>query len=260
MAELTEILLGSYYLDEVEIRTGRISSDLAAFSPTAADGKLEVWIDLRHPRVRALEGIRPSDLMAMARVFCMDLLGDALRKASPRFPSDGSSAFEKYLKDHAEEWVLARTEIIECTRREIHEVHRGDTWTPKPGKEPKLVLVQPGWADGFLGYYLKMPGGLSKALMNELHDLPVRAASWIANQVFFVASDGIGSVYSVRIKLDSLVLDSTGVRGGPSSTTIDSRLLPLYDVLYFPIPKAIEPALIPFGAEKIQIMVYYDIL
>jgi molecular chaperone HtpG len=258
--ELEEVIISSYNIATVTMHAGKLSSDLAAYATNASEGKLELYVDLRHPQVTKLHGMPATMMGTAARFFCMELIGEALRRASPRFYSDGSSAFAKFFKNRAEEWILVRGEIIEFGRRDIHDIGRDDVWTPEPGHAPKIVYCRPGWYDGFLGHYLRMPGGLVKAYMNEIQDHPLRAATWIGNQIALIVSDGVTTSYGIQIKLDSLVQDSDGGRGRPGSTVIEPRLLSIYGELYFPIPKQIEPALIPARSETIRIAVSYDML
>jgi hypothetical protein len=258
--ELIEVIISSYHLEEVIVHTGKLSSDLAAYSAKATKGKLELYVDLHHPQVTKLHNLPPTLITPAARHFCLELIGDALRKASPRFYSDGSSAFADFFRNHAEEWILVRGEIIEFDRRDIHEVGPDEVWMPAPGSAPKVVYVRPGWYDGFLGYYLRMPGGLVKGFMNEIQDLPLRAATWIGNLIVLIVSDGIDTSFGIQIKLDSLVLDSEGARGRPASTVIEPALLDVYGELYFPIPKEIEPSLIPEALTPIRISLSYDFL
>ncbi len=258
--ELIEVIISSYNIEEVNMHTGKLSSDLAAYSAKATEGKLELYVDLQHPQVTKLHNLPPTLMTPAARHFCLELIGDALRKASPRFYNDGSSAFADFFRNHAEEWILVRGEIIEFDRKDIHEVGPDDVWVPAPGSAPKVVYVRPGWFDGFLGYYLRMPGGLVKGFMNEIQDLPLRAATWIGNLIVLIVSDGIDTSFGIQIKLDSLVLDSEGARGCPASTVIEPALLNVYGELYFPIPKEIEPSLIPTAFKTIRISVSYDFL
>jgi hypothetical protein len=259
ISELMEVILESYKLQEVNVHAGKLSSDLAAYSPDATEGKLELYVDLRHPQVTKLHGLPPTLMTPAARYFCLELIGDALRKASPRFFSNGSPTFANFLKSHAEKWILVRSEIIEFSHRDIHEVRPDEVWRPAPGHAPKIVYVRPGWGDGLSGYYLRMPGGLVKGMMNEIQDLPLRAATWINNLIVLMVSDGVDTSFSIQIKLDSLVLDSDGGRGLPASTVIDLRLLEVYGELYFPIPSKIEPSLVP-DSKEIRINVSYDFL
>jgi len=258
--ELIEVIISSYNLQEVIVHTGKLSSDLAAYSPKAAEGKLELYVDLRHPQVTKLHNLPPTLMAPAARHFCLELIGDALRKASPRFYSDGSSAFAEFFRNRAEEWILVRGEIIEFGWNDIYEVGSDEEWMPLPGQAPKMVYVRPECYPGFLGYYLRMPGGLVKGFMNEIQDLPLRAGTWIGNLIVLMASDGIDTSFGIQIKLDSLILDSQGGRGLPGSTVIDPVLLAVYDELYFPIPKEIEPSLVPTASNTIRISVSYDFL
>jgi len=101
---------------------------------------------------------------------------------------------------------------------------------------------------------------LVKGFMNEIQDLPLRAATWIGNLIVLIVSDGIDTSFGIQIKLDSLVLDSEGARGRPASTVIEPALLDVYGELYFPIPKEIEPSLIPEALTPIRISLSYDFL
>jgi hypothetical protein len=106
------------------------------------------------------------------------------------------------------------------------------------------------------GYYLLVPSTASKTYGDVIPQLEGRAAAWAGNKIMLIASDLVSTAFQFEVRLDRLITivsEAGELPGGAEE--IERPVQSLYEGLYFPIPPALEPFLVPTTSNEVRIEV-----
>lgn len=276
LSELEMDVAKSYEVKNFRIIAGKLTEDIPVFVKEHTGSKpIDIFVDVRHPEITKLEGLGFSQLLySLISSFCREYLGPSLKKWSPRFFGDGALNLDHLASRRSELWILLKDDIGVVRRggrREI--VSRSDVQVvnvaggqPQAGqqtdgqKKPRLLqIVDDNKTTGLGGYYIRLPETAFRAYGDLLPDCESRGVVWAGNKITYVASDEVSAAFQYEIRLDEIVL--ARVNGAPRAEgafELDRPLQELYEGIYFPIPAALEPFLVPKDDQEIRLDLHCD--
>lgn len=275
LSELESTISRSYEVSDFRLIPGKLTEDIPVFLREIRRGQpLEIFVDVRHPEITKLEVLGfTSILYSLISAFCHEYLGPSLKKWSPRFFGDGALNLELLSKRRSELWVLVKDDIGEIrkgalrqivTRSDIQMVNvsgeQGETAPPSQKRNPRILrIVDAGGETGLAGYYIRVPDTAFAAYGDLLQACESRGLVWAGNKVTFVASDTISSAFQYEIRLDELVAPvSNGDKRAEGAVELHQPVQEIYEGAYFPIPKFMEPFLVPVGDQEIRVELRCD--
>ena len=122
-----------------------------------------------------------------------------------------------------------------------------------------LQIVDDQGATELGGYYIRMPDSAFVAYGDLLPECESRGVVWAGNKILYVASDTVSAAFQYEIRLDEVVAaDVNGEIRAEGALPLDRPLQQMYAGLYFPIPAALEPFLVPRGTAEIRLELHCD--
>ena len=278
LSELEETILAGFEVTSTHLIPGKLSEDIPVYAPDVVDSTLSIFADVRHSEIAKLEALGSSGLFrSMVAAFCREYLGPTLRAHSPKFFGSGAVNLEFLSKRRSELWVLLSDEIEVLTRDARRDVVRpsdvrvvqaggsggGSAQEPESldgQREPKLIRIEGSLEfTELFGYYLRIPRSAAVAYGDVIQQCEERAAVWAGNKILLFASDGISTAFQFEVRLDELIVGSNDkLGGGAGAEELTRPVQALFEGLYFPIPPALEPYLVPQPNEEIRIEVRSD--
>lgn len=275
LSELEMTIQSEFDIRDVEFSVGKLTEDIPVYVPeTRSDRLLRISVDVRHPEIAKLRKLDFGPLLySLVGSFCREYLGAILRKQSPKFFGTGAINLDSLEKKRSELWVLVKDEIHTVSRSAKRQVVRSsDVHTITAGTgggggtaaqnsplvtKPKLLHIQ-GDAEfsDILGYYIRVPDSATAAFGDVIKQYENRGIVWAGNKILFVASDGFSSAFQFEVRLEHVItnpLDDNRSMEGADQT--ERTIQELNDGIYFPLPKALEKALVPEGDQEIRIEV-----
>jgi hypothetical protein len=283
LSEMEQTILSAYDVMDLALVPGKLTEDVPVFASESASKKLTVYVDVRHSEVKKLEQLGMGGIFySLVAAFVREYLGTALRGRSPKFFGSGAVNLDFLAKRKSELWVLV-TDDVEVLRRgtqrevvtesDVHVVRVGGLTTsggsvsgvpadqaPLEGRIPKLVRIE--GVEEFTeltGYYLRIPKTASEAYGDVIQQCEGRIAVWAGNKIMLIASDLVSTAFQFEVRLDQLITTEGG--GGPAAggaVEIAQPLQGLFEGLYFPIPRELEPFLVPPPHGEVRIEVHCD--
>lgn len=275
LSEVEQTITLTYDVTDLTLIPGKLTEDVPVYAVESPSRLLTIYVDVRHPEVHKLEqlGIGSGLFYSLVAAFVREYLGTALRSRSPKFFGSGAVNLDFLAKRKSELWVLVTGDIEvlrQGTQREI--VRSSDVQVivaggggggpstgqpPQEGRLPKLVRIEgTDEFEGLSGYYLRVPKTAAETYGDLIQQLEGRGAVWAGNKVMLIASDLISTAFQFEVRLDRLI---TAVASGGSiaggADEIERPVQALFDGLYFPIPGALEPYLVPTSGGEIPIEV-----
>ena len=275
LSELESTISRSYEVSDFRLVPGKLTEDIPVFLREIRRGQpLEIFVDVRHPEIMKLEVLGfTSILYSLISTFCHEYLGPSLKKWSPRFFGDGALNLELLSKRRSELWILVKDDIGEIrkgalrqivTRSDIQMVNvSGEQDEPTPSAQkhnPRILrIVDESGETGLAGYYIRVPDTAFAAYGDLLQSCESRGLVWAGNKITFVASDTISSAFQYEIRLDELVAPaSNGDKRAEGAVELHQPLPELFEGAYFPIPRFMEPFLVPVGDREIRVELRCD--
>jgi len=280
LSELEQTIVSAYEVTATALIAGRLTEDVPVYAPESTTELLTIYVDVRHAEINKLEKLGISSLFtSMVAAFCREYMGVTLRSRSPKFFGSGAVNLDWLAKRRSELWVLLTSDIEVLTQgtqrqvvrsSDVQVVHAGGSGFASStateasegsiGREPKLIRIEGVEEFEHLsGYYLRIPTAASMAYGDVIQQCESRAAVWAGNKIVLVASDTISTAFQFEIRLDRIIVTSGGtgpVAGGAEE--LDRPLQALSGGLYFPVPRPLEPFLVPSGSHEIRIEVRCD--
>jgi len=276
LSELEHTIVSGYDVSAATLVPGRLTEDVPVFAPETSSNTLTIYVDVRHSEIAKLEGLGITSLFfSMVSAFCREYLGSMLRGRSPKFFGSGAVNLDFLAKRRSEMWVLLTDDIevlTQSTKRDV--VRTSDVQVVQAGqpageaveapvdaepREPKLVRIEGTEEFAHLfGYYLRIPNSASIAYGDVIQQCDSRGAVWAGNKILLVASDSISTAFELEVRLDHIIATdgSSGSSGGAAE--LDRPLQALFGGLYFPVPEALEPSLVPTESKEVRIEVRCD--
>ncbi len=274
LSELELSISKSYEVKNFRLVPGRLTEDIPVFvREHSGTQPPDIFVDVRHQEIAKLEALGYSQVLySLIATFCREYLGPSLKKWSPRFFGDGALNLELFAKRRSELWVLLKDDIgvvrkggrrHVVTRSDVQVVNvgGGHAQPEQPGKpHPRILqIVDEQGATGLGGYYIRMPDSAFVAYGDLLPECESRGVVWAGNKVLYVVSDTVSAAFQYEIRLDEVVAaDVNGEVRGEGALPLDRPLQQMYGGLYFPIPAALEPFLVPRGSAEIRLELHCD--
>ncbi len=275
LSELELNISKSYEVKNFRLISGKLTEDLPVFvKEHVGTQQLEIFVDVRHQEIVKLEELGYTQLLySLIATFCREYLGPSLKKWSPRFFGDGALNLELLSKRRSELWVLIKDDIgvvrkggqrqvVTHSDVQIINVGGGQTQSePKPGKPNPRVLhmVDEKGTTGLDGYYIRLLDTAFSAYGDLLPPLESRGVVWAGNKILFVLSDSVSAAFQYEIRLDEIVgANLNGIVRAEGAIQLEPPLQEMYGGIYFPVPKPLEPFLVPLGQDEIRLELYCD--
>ena len=275
LSELESTISRSYEVSDFRLVPGKLTEDIPVFLRETRRGQpLDIFVDVRHPEITKLEVLGfTSILYSLISTFCHEYLGPSLKKWSPRFFGDGALNLELLSKRRSELWVLVKDDIGEIrkgalrqivTRSDIQMVNlsgdQEESTPPAQKSNPRILrIVDESGETELAGYYIRVPDTAFAAYGDLLQSCESRGLVWAGNKITFVASDTISSAFQYEIRLDELVAPvSNGDKRAEGAVELNQPLQEIFKGAYFPIPRFIEPFLIPTYDREIRVELRCD--
>ena len=275
LSELELNISKSYEVQNFRLIAGKLTEDIPVFVKEYSGSRPpDIFVDVRHQEVGKLEALGYSQVLySLIATFCREYLGSSLRKWSPRFFGDGALNLELLAKRRSELWILLKDDIGVVQKSSHRHVVRSadvrvvnvggghDQPEPQPGKrQPRILhIIDDQAATGLAGYYIRMPDRAFIAYGDLLPECESRGVVWAGNKILYVASDTVSAAFQYEIRLDEVVAaDVNGTVRAEGALPIDRALQQMYAGLYFPIPSALEPFLVPHGDAEIRLELHCD--
>ncbi|MEO7888866.1 MAG: ATP-binding protein [Vicinamibacterales bacterium] len=276
LSELELNISKSYEVKNFRLHAGKLTEDIPVFvKETGTSQQIDIFVDVRHQEIAKLEELGYSPLLySLISTFCREYLGPSLKKWSPRFFGDGALNLELLAKRRSELWILLKDDIgvvrkggqrQVVTRSDVQVVSVGGGGQahpePQPGRPPARILqiIDEHGTTGLGGFYIRLPNGAFNAYGDLLPECDSRGVVWAGNKIMYVASDAVSAAFQYEIRLDQVVAASlNGVVRAEGAIQLERPLQEMYDGLYFPIPEALEPFLVPKGDEEIRLELHCD--
>ncbi len=293
LAEVESAVKNRYDIFDFQITPAAITGGIPAFARAGA-GRLSIHIDVRHPEVAKLKPLGMSPLLySMATEFCREYLSSVLKSKSPKFFGSGALNIDEIMKRRAELWRIEAADIAVDTRGEVPRVpvhfggfgvpqvvtaasimevevgapstevegdaqtaERQATPTPEPERDQKILkIVDLSGKLGIGGYYFRIMDAPAKTFGNEIQTMTEVFASWFANRVTYVFSDGVGTAFQYELRLNSFI-KVDGDAGGMMRLT--RPLQGFATAMFIQVPEKLEPFIIPAYGKEILVTVNYD--
>lgn len=275
LSELELNISKSYEVKNFRLVPGKLTEDIPVFvKEYSGTQPPDIFVDVRHQEIAKLEAIGYSQVLySLIATFCREYLGPSLKKWSPRFFGDGALNLELLAKRRSELWVLLKDDIgvvrkggrrHVVTRSDVQVVNVGGGQAQaeaQPGKpHPRILqIVDDKGATGLGGYYIRMPDSAFTAYGDLLPECESRGVVWAGNKILYVASDTVSAAFQYEIRLDEVVAAQVnGELRAEGALPLDRPLQQMYAGLYFPIPAALEPFLVPRGSAEIRLELHCD--
>jgi len=274
LSEVEQTITLTYDVTDLTLIAGKLTEDVPVYAVESPSRLLTIYVDVRHPEIRKLEqlGIGNGLFYSLAAVFVREYLGTTLRSRSPKFFGSGAVNLDFLAKRKSELWVLVtgdievlrqgtQREVVRASDVQVITVGGGGgaptTQAPQEGRIPKLVRVEGTEEfEEISGYYLRIPKTAAETYGDVIQQLEGRGAVWAGNKIMLIASDLVSTAFQFEVRLDRLVTTVAGsgsVAGGAEE--IDRSVQTLFGGLYFPIPAALEPFLVPTSSAEVRIEV-----
>ena len=275
LSELEMTIQSEFDIRDVEFSVGKLTEDIPVYVPEGRSARpLRISVDVRHAEIAKLRKLDFGPLLySLVGSFCREYLGAILRKQSPKFFGTGAINLDSLEKKRSELWVLVKDEIHTVSRSAKRQVVRSsDVHTITAGggggggtatqnaplvNKPKLLHIQ-GDAEfsDILGYYIRVPDSATAAFGDVIKQYENRGTVWAGNKILFVASDGFSSAFQFEVRLETVITNpQDGGRAMEGADQAERSVQELNDGIYFPLPKALEKALVPEGDQEIRIEV-----
>ncbi len=275
LSELELNISKSYEVKNFRLVPGKLTEDIPVFvKEYSGTQPPDIFVDVKHQEIAKLEALGYSQVLySLIATFCREYLGPSLKKWSPRFFGDGALNLELLAKRRSELWVLLKDDIgvvrkggrrHVVTRSDVQVVNVGSGHTQpetQPGKaHPRILqIVDDQGATELGGYYIRMPDSAFVAYGDLLPECESRGVVWAGNKILYVASDTVSAAFQYEIRLDEVVAaDVNGEIRAEGALPLDRPLQQMYAGLYFPIPAALEPFLVPRGTAEIRLELHCD--
>ena len=275
LSELESTISRSYEVSEFRLVPGKLTEDIPVFFREIRRGQpLEIFVDVRHPEITKLEVLGyTSILYSLISAFCHEYLGPSLKRWSPRFFGDGALNLELLSKRRSELWVLVKDDIGEIrkgalrqvvTRSDIQMVNvfgrQRESTPPAEKRNPRILrIVDESGDTGLAGYYIRVPDTAFAAYGDLFQSCESRGLVWAGNKITFVASDTISSAFQYEIRVDELVAPvSNGDKRAEGAVELFQPVQEIFEGAYFPIPRFMEPFLVPVGDREIRLELRCD--
>lgn len=277
LSELEESIHRAFGIKTANLVAGRLSEDIPVCVHKNKNRTLTIYVDVRHPEISKLKVLGIDSLFrSMVAAFCREYLSPTLKTHSPRFFGNGAINLDFLSKRRSEMWLLVNDDIEILTRGTQRQVVRStDVQIVQAGVEnieqslepennvnnkPKLVRIIGSNEFAYLfGYYIRIPESATAAYGDIIQQCEDRAALWAGNKITLFASDRISTAFQFDIRLDRLITTSDTTNGeGSGAIQMEPPVQALYEGLYFPIPKKLEPYLIPASNQEIRIEVHCE--
>ena len=275
LSELELSISKSYEVKNFRLIAGKLTEDIPVFVKEYSGSQPpDIFVDVRHQEIGKLEALGYSQVLySLIATFCREYLGPSLKKWSPRFFGDGALNLELFAKRRSELWILLKDDIgVVRKSGRRHVVRSSDVQVvnvggdhgqpePQPGKlQPRILhIIDDQAATGLAGYYIRMPDSAFIAYGDLLPECESRGVVWAGNKILYVASDTVSAAFQYEIRLDEVVAaDVNGAVRAEGALSIDRALQEMYGGLYFPIPAALEPFLVPRGDAEIRLELHCD--
>lgn len=275
LSELELNISKSYEVKHFRLIPGKLTEDIPVFVKEYTGSQPpDIFVDVRHQEITKLDPLGYTQVLySLISTFCREYLGPSLKKWSPRFFGDGAINLELLAKRRSELWILLKDDIgvvrkggrrDVVTRSDVQVVNvRGGNAQPEPqpGKpHPRILnIVDDQGTTGLGGFYIRMPESAFIAYGDLLPECESRGVVWAGNKILYVASDTVSAAFQYEIRLDEVVAaqvnDEVRAEG---ALPLDRSLQPMYAGLYFPIPAALEPFLVPRGDAEIRLELHCD--
>ncbi|MGE3509292.1 MAG: ATP-binding protein [Vicinamibacterales bacterium] len=275
LSELELNISKSYEVKNFRLVPGKLTEDIPVFvKEYSGTQPPDIFVDVKHQEIAKLEALGYSQVLySLIATFCREYLGPSLKKWSPRFFGDGALNLELLAKRRSELWVLLKDDIgvvrkggrrHVVTRSDVQVVNVGTGHAQpetQPGKaHPRILqIVDDQGATDLGGYYIRMPDSAFVAYGDLLPECESRGVVWAGNKILYVASDTVSAAFQYEIRLDEVVAaDVNGEIRAEGARPLDRPLQQMYAGLYFPIPAALEPFLVPRGTAEIRLELHCD--
>ena len=275
LSELEVNVSKSYEVKNFRLVPGKLTEDVPVFVREYGGGQApDIIVDVRHAEIAKLKDIGFSQVLySLIAAFCREYLGPSLKKWSPRFFGDGALNLELLAKRRSELWVLLKDDIgivrkgghryvVTSSDVEVVSVGAGradpDTGRRKP--RPRILqIVEDGGSIELAGHYIRMPESAFEAYGDLLPECESRGVVWAGNKILYVASDTVSAAFQYEIRLDEVVAgEVNGELRAEGALPLQRPLQEVYGGLYFPIPVALEPFLVPRGEAEVRLEVHCD--
>ena len=271
LSELELNISKSYEVNNFRLIAGKLTEDIPVFVKEYSGSQPpDIFVDVRHQEIGKLEFLGYSQVLySLIATFCHEYLGPSLKKWSPRFFGNGALNLELFAKRRSELWILLKNDIgVVRKSGHRHVVRSSDVQVvnvggghSQPGKpQPRILhIIDDQAATGLAGYYIRMPDSAFIAYGDLLPECESRGVVWAGNKILYVASDTVSAAFQYEIRLDAVVAaDVNGTVRAEGALPIDRALQQMYAGLYFPIPVALEPFLVPRGDAEIRLELHCD--
>ena len=132
---------------------------------------------------------------------------------------------------------------------------------PQPGKPfPRIIqVIDEQGTTGLAGYYLRLPDPAFSAYGDLLPQCESRGVVWAGNKILYVASDTVSAAFQYEIRVDEVVAAKVnGTIRAEGAIQLDRPFQEMYGGIYFPIPSALEPFLVPQGDAELRLDLHCD--
>lgn len=279
LSELETTISRSYEVRNFRLLPGKLTEDIPVFVKESSGGRpIDIYVDVRHQEIVKLESIGFSQLLySLIGSFCREYLGTSLKKWSPRFFGDGALNLELLAKRRSELWILLKDDIgtvrkggqrqvVTHSDVQVVNVGRGSSGQvqadsqPAVDKKPRILqVVDESGQTGLGGYYIRLPESAFRAYGDLLAECDSRGVVWAGNKITYVASDAVSASFQYEIRLDELVTaDVGGTVRVEGALPVNRPFQEMYDGIYFPIAKPLEPFLVPKGDAEIRLELHCD--
>ncbi len=275
LSELELNISKSYEVNNFRLIPGKLTEDIPVFVKEHSGSQpLDIFVDVRHQEIAKLEELGYTQILySLIATFCREYLGPSLKKWSPRFFGDGALNLELLAKRRSELWILLKDDIgvvrkggqrQVVTRSDVQVVNVGggqDQPEPQPGKpHPRIIhIIDEQDTTGLGGFYIRLPNTAFSAYGDLLPECDSRGVVWAGNKILYVASDAVSAAFQYEIRLDEVVAaEINGETRAEGAIQLERPLQEIYEGIYFPIPAALEPFLVPGEEEEIRLELHCD--
>ena len=271
LSELELNVSRSYEVKNFRLIAGKLTEDIPVFVKEHGSGQaLDIFVDTKHQEIAKLEALGFTQLLySLTATFCREYLGPSLKKWSPRFFGDGAINLDLIARRRSELWVLLKDDVGVVrkggqrhvfTRSDVHVVNIGVNQAVAGKPHPRILnVVDRDRATGLAGFYIRLPDSAFRAYGDLLPECDSRGVVWAGNKILYVASDAVSSAFQYEIRLDEVVVaEINGVPRAEGALQLDRPLQEMYEGLYFPVPSALEPFLVPRDDAEIRLELHCD--
>jgi hypothetical protein len=277
LAELEFNVNKSYEVRSVRLLPGKLTEDIPVFvREHGKDKGIDILVDVRHSEIAKLESLGFTPILySLVSTFCHEYLGPSLKKWSPRFFGNGALNLDLLSKRRSELWVLVKDDVgvvrkggqkLVVTRSDVHvvNVRPGQAVAAQPDPvraKPRILrIVDDDGATGISGHYIRLLDSAFSAYGDLIPDCDSRGVIWAGNKIEYVVSDAVSTSFKYEIRLDQVVAAATsgGDARAEGALPLDRPLQEMFGGLYFPIPSALEPFLVPRDDNELRLELFAD--